>query len=179
MSSSGDRRFEQLYRAHYRKIVRFFLANFRFTDAEARELAQDVFKRVYEHMETYAADSDEAYLREVARNVALNEIRARQTAKRAGIAVSIDEAQEVAARRGSRPDDVLGRREVIERLRDGILNLPPRPRTCMMLWLEGLTYNQMAERLDVTLDAVKACLFEARKRLRAMLPDELKDELPE
>lgn len=173
MNGHDDIRFERLYRAYYDRIVRFIVATFSFSLEEARDLSQETFKRVYQHMDTYAPDSDEAYLKTVARNVVLNEIRRRNTLRHGEHTTSIDEAVAVPDKQSAGPEKALSRRETVARIREAIQSLPPRPRACMLLFLQGLSYKDMAARLCVTVDAVKACLYEARKRLRVLLADDL------
>lgn len=64
----------------------------------------------------------------------------------------------------------LERRELRLRVRAAVASLPERYRTVLALReLEGLTYQQIAEVLDLSLGTVESRLFRARRRLQAVL----------
>ena len=51
-----DERFSDLYDRYYRRVVAF-LVRFGVAPDDASDLAQDVFVRVYEHMDDYRGDA--------------------------------------------------------------------------------------------------------------------------
>ena len=58
-------------------------------------------------------------------------------------------------------------------LSDLIDELPPVEReACRLVYLEGLSPDQAAERLDTTSNNVHQRLFHARKRLRELIGDD-------
>jgi RNA polymerase sigma-70 factor (ECF subfamily) len=62
------------------------------------------------------------------------------------------------------------RRELRMRVRAAIDKLPTRFRTVLALReIEGMTYNEIADVLSLSLGTVESRLFRARKRLRALL----------
>ena len=64
----------------------------------------------------------------------------------------------------------LERRELRLRVRKAVARLPERYRTVLALReLEGLTYQQIAEVLGLSLGTVESRLFRARRRLKAIL----------
>jgi RNA polymerase sigma-70 factor, ECF subfamily len=68
------------------------------------------------------------------------------------------------------PEQLLGRTETREILEKAIQDLPPSFRTVFMLRdVEGLSTEETAEMLGLTISAVKARLFRARLRLREEL----------
>lgn len=67
----------------------------------------------------------------------------------------------------------LERREVRLMVRKAVAALPERYRTVLALReLEGLTYQEIAEVLDLSLGTVESRLFRARRRLQAILERE-------
>jgi RNA polymerase sigma-70 factor (ECF subfamily) len=71
---------------------------------------------------------------------------------------------------GPSPDDRAIEAELVERLRVGIAQLPPRQAEVFCLrFLHGQTYRQIAEALDISPQAVAVNLHQARARLRSYL----------
>jgi RNA polymerase sigma factor (sigma-70 family) len=64
------------------------------------------------------------------------------------------------------PEDIVEAEELRTRIRAAIDGLPPSQReTVYLFYLEGLTYREAAAELDVTVNAVKARLHQARSNL--------------
>ncbi|MEE2713735.1 MAG: RNA polymerase sigma factor [Planctomycetota bacterium] len=60
--------------------------------------------------------------------------------------------------------------ELDSELRDQLLSLPERQRTVLMLHgVRGMTHQDIATVLDITVDAVKMSLFHAREKMRVRL----------
>lgn len=166
--------FEKLYR-YYPGVISFLKRFPEFSHEEVRELAQDVFARVYEHMDTYRGESEWGYVQSVAKTVALNERRSRLTDKRRGEAVSLDDVQDLANRSDRAADRQLGAKEVSRRIYQAVLQLPVKYRIIMMHYLSEASYEEMSVELGISVSTVKSRLHAARKQLRELLgePDGL------
>jgi RNA polymerase sigma factor (sigma-70 family) len=171
-----EERFEAIYRKHYARVWRYYRAC-RVSDDEAHDLAQDTFKRFYERIELFRGQ-DEAvwpFLETIALNVLRNWLRAGRTAKRSANIVPLDDPEfsyELPAPEGP---DYADREQTalrIARLRQAIAELPKGQKECLRLWMEGFTFEETAQSLRVTLDAVKSRLRDARRALRERLGDE-------
>lgn len=171
-----DDLFESIYRKHYGRIWRYF-RSFRVADDEAHDLAQDTFKRFYQHMHQYRGESEAiwAFLKKIAHNLLLNRIRSRMTAKRNGTTIHIDDPYvrfDLAA--PEEPD--LAEQEIQDLRRDGlrqaIAELSEGQQDVLKLWVQGLKYGQIAGVLRISIDAVKSRLRDAKKLLRARLGDD-------
>jgi RNA polymerase sigma-70 factor (ECF subfamily) len=67
----------------------------------------------------------------------------------------------------------LHRKEAREIVRSALDELPERQRTCIVLHdLEGFSYREMAEMLDITVNYVGVLLYKARRRLRDLIDGE-------
>lgn len=181
MATTREPQFEELYRRNYARVYRFYRQQ-RVADDVAHDLAQETFTRVLRTFDQYR-DGGWSYLETIARNVLYNWLRSQKAAKRSGKTVDIDDPdfeQQIAA--PQRPD-YADREEAArnwKRFREAIAELPPGQRQCLELQAEGLKYHEIAERMGITLDAVKTRLKEAKKRLRTKLGDiEWPDRLPE
>lgn len=168
-----EERFRTLYQKYYRRVVRFYLQAFRLAEEDAEELAQEAFLRFYEAMDEYRGDAEWAFFETIARNVAFNRIRAQKTKKRSAKLVDIDSenVSRVPAPRepdfADRQHDELQRRQ----LRQAIAELPQGQRETIQLWLDQFKYEEIAKFLQVSVDAVKSRLRDAKKALRDRLGD--------
>ena len=172
--------FRRLYQRYHRPIVAYFVRN-GFPLEEARQLAHDAFLRVYQGMESYEGHGDFGYLKTTARRIALNAVRALHTEKRRVEIVSFEdlpvpESPPVASSHGmgepqpSREQSLIEEEETARRrqwLREAITGLPDGLRQCVLLQVQGVSYRDIADSLGISEDAVKARLYEARKKLRA------------
>jgi RNA polymerase sigma-70 factor (ECF subfamily) len=163
--------FEALFK--YYPAVVSLLRKLDFDHDEARDLAQDVFLRVYQHMETYRRESKWSYLEQVTRRLAYNAKRDRHAAKREGIRVATEEIIELPDERTPAADAALESEETGQRVRRAVNQLTPRDQTAIRLQMAGLSQEDIAAKIGITVSALKSRLNVARKRLRVLLGDEL------
>jgi RNA polymerase sigma-70 factor (ECF subfamily) len=73
---------------------------------------------------------------------------------------------------GASPDKVLGRKELANRIRTALEQLPFDQRTAIVLReIDGLSYEEIGFSLGVAVGTVKSRLARAREALRAQLRD--------
>jgi RNA polymerase sigma-70 factor, ECF subfamily len=177
-ASGGDREngFEGIYRKHYARIYRYF-RSCKVSDDESHDLAQDTFQRFYEHMHQFRGDSEAiwSFLKKIAHNILLNRIRSRATAKRKATIVEIDDPEvgfDLAA--PAEPDLAEQEHEAVrqDQLRRSITELSEAQQQVLTLWIEDLTYIQIASALRISVDAVKSRLRDAKRHLRGQLGDD-------
>lgn len=171
-----DELFRTLYARYYGRMRRFFRRVFRVSDAEAQELTQDAFVRFYKAMDEYRGDAEWALLETIARNVGYNRVRSLTTIKRGAVRTeSLDHPDlphgelEVAQ---THPVDRLIDEERVARLRQAIAALPKGQRHCLQLWLDDVSYEEIARSLRISLEAVRSRIRDAKRSLRARLGDE-------
>ena len=164
-----EEQFAALYRKYYLRILRFYMAAFRLPQEEAEELTQDAFVKFFKAIDEYRGDAEWAYFEAIARNIGLNRVRSRSTAKRSADIVPMDApgAREVAAKPD--PDaDVVERHERDRQqksLYDEIDKLSPAQRQCLMLWLEDMKYEEIASVLKCEVGTVKVRVYRAMREL--------------
>lgn len=168
-----DERFETIFRTCYARVWRFFRAN-RVSDDESHDLAQNTFKRLLEYKDDIRNEDPWPLLQQIARSVLLNHIRDGKTLKRTMKLVDIDDPdfnEEPAAPEG--PDLAEREQSAIQkrRLEEEIEKLPEGQRQAIQLRLKGLEYQEIADVLHITLDAVRSRLRDAKRLLRARLGD--------
>ncbi len=171
MSDDSEERYRQLL-PYYDHLVSF-IRQLGFDVEAARDLAQDVFVRVFQHVDDYRGEAKWNYLMQVARRLGYNAIRDAKAAKRHGIMVPEAVLLEHADRRAQRPDAVVSRKEIAERLREAIDQLEPRQRICVELfYIAENSYEESRSILGISLSALKSRLNAARGRLKELLGEE-------
>jgi RNA polymerase sigma-70 factor, ECF subfamily len=167
---------DELFNRYYRPVVSFFLKR-GFSSEESRDLAQETFLRVFNKWDSFRGDSSvETWLFQIAANLYKNELRSLQAQKRDAQVMSLDA---VVVEPGSEERDPL--REVLAEegvglLRAALDDLPPQMRQAVFLRVDGdLKYREIAEVMHVSIETVKAHLYQARQQLRDRLGDYFTD----
>jgi len=157
----------------YRERVWRLAFNYLRDREEAWDVAQDAFIRAWQALPSFRGQSAfYTWLFRIVINVATD--RARQRAAR-GRAFGTDPVPEedwdrVLVEPGGGPDAAAARAEQRERIRRALNALPEHHRAIIMLSdLEGLSYREIAEVLDIPMGTVMSRLHNARKRLRDVL----------
>lgn len=71
-----------------------------------------------------------------------------------------------------RPDDVASRKELREIMKEAIQSLPERHRTVILLReVEGLSYQEIAEILDISIGTVMSRIYYGKEKLRDLLSE--------
>jgi len=164
-----DDRFNRLVLDHQRRIHRFIFGMVG-TDQLAEDLTQDVFFSAYRALGRLPEDANEsAWLFTIARNRALQELRRRKILRWIPLAHPNDEEDDVHPH-GSQPlADTVAERD---RLRRAMKAVPPKDLACLLLSVDGHSYSEVAGITGLSTPAVRARIFRARERLRALLRDE-------
>jgi RNA polymerase sigma-70 factor (ECF subfamily) len=179
--------FREIYQSYCGKIYRFFLRR-GFRPDECMDLAQETFLRAHKSLATFRGECHfEAWLFKIATNIYRNRLRSLGARKR--------DAQEVAFEDGDAGEPAASRPETIfaaaseqgpledvlseERarlLRAAMENLPAQMRRCVLLRVDGeLKYREIADLMQVSVETVKAHLFQARQQLKGRLADYFTD----
>jgi RNA polymerase sigma-70 factor, ECF subfamily len=153
-----------------------FLHHLTSDQGQAEELAQDVLLRVYRAAPRYRPEARfTTWLYRIATNLALNALRARRRKP----TVSLDdegsgnpgpERHSATAPDEPRPDDAFERDEIVRAVGLAVRRLPERQRIAVVLHrFEGLSYQEIADVLSSSPDAVDALLRRAKDALRDAL----------
>jgi RNA polymerase sigma-70 factor (ECF subfamily) len=161
----GDRRaFERLFRAWYGSLAEYAARLLGNADT-AEDAVQEVFVSVWRRREDLPEFGKlAAYLHRAVRNRALNQMRDQQTAERWATAAEIDRPPAPEADAG-----VL-HAELADTIERAVAELPPRTREVFYLSREkGLTYNEIAAALDISVKTVETLMGRALRALRERL----------
>ena len=153
---SPDRSFEQLYRTHAREVYQYALALLA-NPADAEDVTQTTFLNAYRAFQRgERPHKPHNWLIAIAHNVC--RMRWRQAGSRPR-EVALEQAPEPAASDAERPnlDEVLAALAVLTFNQRAAI---------VMRELEGRTYQEISEVLGVSVSAVEALLFRARRRLQ-------------
>jgi RNA polymerase sigma factor (sigma-70 family) len=157
---TSERSFERLYRAHIEDVYRYSLMLLR-NRADAEDVAQTTFMKAYRAIQRGDRPRHpRKWLITIAHNTCRT--RARDDSRRPQ-EVSFDEELTEAAS-ASEPDVDVG--ELVRAL--GALSFNQRA-ALVMRELEGRSYAEIAETLEVSGSAVETLLFRARRALREQL----------
>lgn len=169
---SGDTQaFEQLFRRWSGPLLRYIDRMVRDL-ATAEELVQEAFIRVHRARERYRPDARfSTWLYRIATNLALNELR--RPRRRAIHHSSDEEGAPPLPAAGPSPDQVADARRRGAAAERALAELPDKQRAALCLTaVEGLSYAEVAETLEVTEKAVKSLVHRARSSLAARLREE-------
>ena len=176
----GDQGFmdtpEELFRRYYRPVVAFFMKR-GFSSEESRDLAQETFLRVFNKWDSFRGESSvETWLFQIAANLYKNTLRSLQTQKRDAQEVSLDAEVAELGSRESDPLRAVLTEEEVRLLRAALEDLPPQMRQAVFLRVNGdLKYREIADVMHVSIETVKAHLYQARQHLRDRLADYFTD----
>ena len=166
--------FEQLVRQYERQIFRV-AQHITQNREDAEDIAQDAFLKAYEKLEQFQGNSKfSTWLVRIAVNESLMRLRKRKTSK----TVSIDEDVETedgfvpreVADWSPNPEQQYKQAELNDILEKTIQGLPSGFRTVFVLRdVEGLSTEETADALGLSVPAVKSRLLRARLQLRERL----------
>jgi RNA polymerase sigma-70 factor, ECF subfamily len=137
---------------------------------DARDLAQDVFVRVYRNLDRYQPGTFEGWLYRITKNLFLDRVRRRR-------GVHLVPLPEEEWRQPSESDP--GPAERVEAgvlrgdLETALHELPPSFRTAVILCdVRGLTYEEISDSLGWPIGTVRSRIHRGRKALRIALEEE-------
>ena len=172
-----DVAFGELVEAYQDRLIGIF-AHMLQDQQSAEDLAQDVFLRVYKARERYEPTAKFAtWLFRIANNLAIN--RRRKLSRQKEVQLKVSESGPL----GPRPEEKLAtdksahmptrrvdKAEMREIVRGAMESLNERQRMALLLnKFEHMSYADIAESMDLTVQAVKSLLTRARENLRSKL----------
>lgn len=161
--------YEVLFHRYYARVYSFVHRRLR-DSTLAEEATMDVFFEVWRGAGSYRAASRlSTWIFGIAHFKALEAHRRRSQGKRAAV-VPI---QQEALQRAPEPivaEDRLEARDEIRRLERFVQSLGENQREAVeLVWFEGLSLDEAADRLGVSVDTVKTRVWRARKRARGVM----------
>lgn len=129
----------------------------------AEEAAQEAFLRAWQNLQRYNPRfAFRSWVYRIALNVAVDALRRERP--------TADLAAEPLVAGAENPEAALERKERAEQVRRAVLELPPASRAVLILReYEALTYQEIAEALDIPIGTVMSRLNYARGQVRRAL----------
>ncbi len=150
----------------------------------AEDLTQEVLMRMYKARHAYVpAARFRTWLYRIATNLGLNRLRYEEYRAAASLDAPVDTGRGVrpldpADERMEAPSGRLERGEVCDAVRNAVMALPANQRAAVLLLrFEELSYQEIAEALDLSLQATKSLLNRAKEALRRALAPQIGDVL--
>jgi RNA polymerase sigma-70 factor (ECF subfamily) len=163
----GDQEAFRVLHERYAPSVHKLLYRWTGDPEEAEDLTQEVFIAVFQGLQNFRGESSfKTWIFQIANHKAIDSNRKR---KRQVETVSPDDFDETQPddREETRPEEALLRKEMGETLRRKLQELPEDSREAIVLCdLQGLSYEECAEALGITVGAFKSRLRRARQMLK-------------
>jgi len=130
------------------------------------DAAQEALIRIYTKINSYEEKAQfKTWVQRIVTNICIDKFR------RAKPSVSIEEHEMVFQDNQNVESEVMST-YVAKDIQDAINKLPEHHRTVIVLrYLQDLSYNEIADCLDLPLNTVKSYLFRARQQLQNLLQE--------
>ena len=163
--------FEELIERH-QGLVTGTVARMLGSNSDVEDIAQQVFIRVWKSARRYVPRAKfTTWLLKITRNLVFNELR--RSKRHAHVPLQSEPGAEETPLKDETnpaPDASLLETELQRAIEEAIMQLPESQRMALVLRrYEQLSYEQIAEVLDLSVPAVKSVLFRARTELRTRL----------
>src|SRR5436309_4078829 len=172
VATSDTDAFESLVERH-QSLVTGTVARMLGSNSDVEDIAQQVFIRVWKSARRYVPRAKfTTWLLKITRNLVFNELR--RSKRRGHVPLQSEPGGEdhppLKDETNPAPDASLLESELQQTIEEAIMQLPESQRMALVLRrYEQLSYEQIAEVLDLSVPAVKSVLFRARTELRSRL----------
>ena len=146
--------------------------------SDASDIAQETFVRAFVNLKSYRSQgSFTAWVAKIANNLSIDFLRRQKTQAATPFdeAVAEKESEDLqagllAGRIRSDPQAAALRRELGEQLEAALRQLPEKHRAILLLReIDGLSYEELAEALEIPVGTVMSRLFHARSKMQTIL----------
>jgi RNA polymerase sigma factor (sigma-70 family) len=157
---------DEIVRTHSARVYRLA---YRLTGNkhDAEDLTQEVFVRVFRSLSSYTPGTFEGWLYRITTNLFLDGARRKQRIRFDGLP---EDAHDRLPAKGSGPAEKLDQDQFDHDVQHALAALPEDFRAAVVLCdIEGMTYDEIAEVLDVKLGTVRSRIHRGRSMLRKHL----------
>jgi RNA polymerase sigma-70 factor (ECF subfamily) len=168
----GDRpAFDELVRRTY---VDTYTLALRLTahEEDARDVVQESYLRAWKGLPQFRGDARfSTWMYRITANTAYTVVKRRRRHRAESLDAMVEDPVEL--RPGAQPEDAAESAALLDRLAIGLDELPPKLRVLVVLKdIYGLSHEEIAEELGISVPAAKVRLHRGRKRLRDLLYDD-------
>ena len=163
VKNGDEAAFEELVARHYQTVYKLAY-RFLYDSPEAEDITQEVFIRVYRAASTYTPKAKfSTWLYTITKNLCFNELRKKKSVTVFSIE---DEMLPELPSLDESPVSRLEEAEVKQRVLEAVKALPPNLRIAVLLLkYHGLSYEEVADILGCTVNAVKLRVHRAKNFL--------------
>jgi len=155
-------KFESLYRQYYTPIYKFC---FRFLNNRegAHDVSQETFIKFFERMNQQGnkIENNRAWLYKVAGNLCLNSLNKKTRHS------EIENTIEIQSVENTNPENILIDNEKSKMVRNAIGQLKPKNRALILMYQDGLSYQEMAEATGIKQSSIGKTLWRAIDKISA------------
>lgn len=182
-AKAGDRAaFQTLFQKYHRRVYSVALGVVKRPE-DAMDVVQDAFIKVHKHLATFQGNSSfYTWLYRIVMNLGIDHVRRTRKVVEWGDDVPLEQAAGdktlVPKVADANPSRTLVRRELSEKIRQALDTLPEYHRAVIVLReVEGMSYEEIAEVLDVPKGTIMSRLFHARRKMQDQLQPYLEGDL--
>ena len=157
---------EEIVRDHSARVYRLA---YRLTGNahDAEDLTQDVFVRVFRSLHRFQPGTFEGWLHRITTNLFLDGARRRQKIRFDGL---VDGAEDRLRSTWATPSEQLADADLDHDVAAALSALPPEFRAAVVLCdIEGLSYEEISQVLDIKIGTVRSRIHRGRAQLRTAL----------
>ena len=172
---NGDKSaYEYIFKEEYAKVYSRIKVNIRYNnEKDIEDVVQVAFMKVYEKIDTLKdVNNFESWLMTIAINTAKNEVIKQNRTLFFEEIPDMDGATQEDFLENTymdfQPEQVMIQKELEENLVDILSQIPPQQSMCLqMKEYDGLSYQEIADTLEIPLSSVKNNIFYAKKKIKA------------
>lgn len=163
--------FEELYRRYWTRLYNFAFRYLRSAE-DAEEVVQEVFFRIWRRREEWRVGGKlDNYLYFAVRNAAFDRLQHSAVVMQWEQRVRID-ALAAENRAAASAEEALYAGEFGAAVERALSELPPKRRAiCVLRWIDGLTYAEIAARLDIAEKTVETQIGRGLRYLRERIAE--------
>lgn len=144
-------------------------------EEEVEELVLETFSQAHQRLAKFEGRSEfDTWVVGIAKNLWFHHLRRQHTQKRASQEVPLDADQPVADElhaHGPSPEARTAARQTLAQAGEEIAKLPDILRIPLMLQVDGYSYNEITDLLQVSQKLVTSRIHQARDQLRKIFPE--------
>jgi RNA polymerase sigma-70 factor (ECF subfamily) len=168
----GERRaFDELVR---RTFVDTYTLALRLTadEEDARDVVQEAYLRAWKGLPKFRGDAQfSTWMYRITANTAYSAVKRRRRHRVEALDAMIEEPVELHV--DGQPEDAVESAQLLSRLAAALEQLPPKLRVLVVLKdVYGMSHEEIAEELGISVPAAKVRLHRGRKKLRDLLDDD-------
>lgn len=168
--------FEQLLLANQAKVYNRCLRIVK-NPEDASDLAQDAFLKAYQNLASFKGESSfSLWLYRLTTNVCLDFLRREKRREKSSLTYQDEGGETLEIELPDErfmPDEQTEKKEVLEHIKAGLEQLSEEHRKILMMReLDGLSYDEIAEMLQLSVGTVKSRIARARQQLTKILIEE-------